>query len=102
MLGVKADCGGDWGERVERIGGGEELGGGAEREHAPRVALRSRWTATGTLRPAAITRRIACAAPLARHVPPRLPLHSSTARHGADRDIEQHRESERISQRVRG
>src|SRR6185437_12481045 len=49
MLGVKADCGGDWGERVERIGGGEELGGGAEREHAPRVASRSRWTATGSL-----------------------------------------------------
>src|SRR6185312_12267131 len=102
MLGVKADRGGDWGKRVERIGGGEKLGGGAEREHAPRVASRSRWTATGTLRPAPITRRIACAAPLARHVPPRLPLHSSTARHGADGDMKQHRESERISQRVRG
>src|SRR6185437_3236806 len=56
----EADRGGDWGERAERIGGCEKLSGGAEREHAPRVARTSPRTATSSLRAASFARARNC------------------------------------------
>ena len=52
----EAEDGGNGGERVERIGGFEELSGGANGEHAPTLAPLARGTATAMLRGASFDR----------------------------------------------